>query len=126
MKVIKWMLTLGILLPTYAFSQSGIERIKIDGFIGERINTCIEKRVKAQNVPELIHPFRHMTEGGWWQSEFFGKWMLGATASYRYTADPELLQIIKDAASDFMETQQLDGYIGNYKQEDRLDRKSVV
>nr|WP_285827074.1 family 43 glycosylhydrolase [Bacteroides acidifaciens] len=120
MKVIKWMLTLGILLPTYAFSQSGIERIKIDGFIGERINTCIEKRVKAQNVPELIHPFRHMTEGGWWQSEFFGKWMLGATASYRYTADPELLQIIKDAASDFMETQQLDGYIGNYKQEDRL------
>ncbi len=57
MKVIKWMLTLGILLPTYAFSQSGIERIKIDGFIGERINTCIEKRVKAQERARIDTSF---------------------------------------------------------------------
>ena len=120
MKAIKWVLTLGLLFPTYALPQSGTERIKINGFVGERINTCIENRVKAQNVSELINPFLHMTEGGWWQSEFLGKWMLGAIASYRYTSDPELLQKIKDAASDFMETQQLDGYIGNYKQEDRL------
>lgn len=117
---IKKILVLGALLPICAYSQIGAERIKIEGFIGERINTCIEKRVKTQNVSDLVEPFLHATEGGWWQSEFFGKWMLGAVASYRYTKDPALLRLIKNAANDFMNTQHANGYIGNYKMEDRL------
>ena len=97
-----------------------LESIHIDGFIGERIQTCIDKRVKGQDVNELIEPFRYLTEGNLWQSEFFGKWMLGAIASYRYSADPELFQLIQNSMEKFLQTQRPDGYIGNYKPEDRL------
>ena len=80
-----------------------LESIHIDGFIGERIQTCIDKRVKGQDVNELIEPFRHLTEGNLWQSEFFGKWMLGAIASYRYSADPELFQLIQNSMEKFLQ-----------------------
>lgn len=101
-------------------SNEGIRQIHIDGFVGNRINTCIEQRVKKQDVAALVEPFRHMTEGDRWQSEFFGKWLLGAIASYEYSQDPELLQIIRQAVAQFLEVQQADGYIGNYKPENRL------
>ena len=69
-------------------SNEGIRQIHIDGFVGNRINTCIEQRVKKQDVAALVEPFRHMTEGDRWQSEFFGKWLLGAIASYESSQDP--------------------------------------
>lgn len=93
---------------------------KIDGYIGSRIESCITNRVKPQNIELLAEPFRHLTEGTRWQSEFMGKWMLGAIASYRYYNSPELLDKIKTAARLLMDTQREDGYIGNYKPEDRL------
>lgn len=103
-----------------AKNSGKIEQIHINGFIGERIRMCIEQRVKTQNVAELIEPFLHSTEGGGWQSEFFGKWMLSAVASYEYTRDESLYQKITTATERFIETQHTDGYIGNYKPEDRL------
>lgn len=94
--------------------------VTIEGYVGDRINSCIENRVKCQSTALLVEPFRHLTEGTRWQTEFIGKWMLGAIASYRYTNDDELLDKIKEAASDLMSTQREDGYIGNYKDTDRL------
>lgn len=93
---------------------------RIDGYIGSRIESCIANRVRPQNIELLAEPFRHLTEGTRWQSEFMGKWMLGAIASYRYDNDPELLDKIRKAARLLMDTQREDGYIGNYKPEDRL------
>lgn len=95
-------------------------RISINGYVGDRIRMCIDQRVKAQDEGELVEPFRHLTEGNGWQSEFIGKWMLGAVASYEYTRDEELYRKIVNAARQLMDTQGADGYIGNYKPEDRL------
>lgn len=120
---IKILLALILSLPEWAFSQisnNGIRKMEIGGYIGERIQTCIENRVKAQNVEELIEPFLNLTEGKGWQSEFLGKWMLGAISSYEYTRDKELYQTINKAARRLMNAQYADGYIGNYKPEDRL------
>lgn len=101
------------------FADGGIQ-IKIRNHIGRRIDTCIERRVKAQDTDELIAPFRQYTEGGGWQMEFIGKWMLGACASYAYSHDAALRDKISDAARKLMATQAADGYIGNYKASDRL------
>lgn len=93
---------------------------KIDGYVGQRIDACIANQVMAQDTHILVEPFRHLTEGNLWQSEFVGKWMLGAIASYRYNQDPALLKKITETANDLMSTQHENGYIGNYKEEDRL------
>ena len=70
--------------------NSSVKEVKIAGYVGHRIDECIEHRVKAQDVEHLVEPFRYRTEGGRWQSEFWGKWVQGAIASYRYNRDPEL------------------------------------
>lgn len=103
-----------------AVSAYAERSVTIGDYVGDRISSCIENRVKCRNNALLVEPFRHLTEGSKWQTEFIGKWMLGAIASYRYTDDKELLNKIKEAASDLMSTQREDGYIGNYKETDRL------
>ena len=106
-------------------SAPAVKSSKIGGHVGDRIDACIEKRVKAQNTDILVEPFRHNTEGTRWQTEFIGKWMLGAIASYRYQPDQQLLDKITDAAKQLMGTQQADGYIGNYTLEDQIGRAHV-
>ncbi|MDD4516800.1 MAG: glycoside hydrolase family 127 protein [Massilibacteroides sp.] len=108
---------------TPVFSQ--VKDLKIFGYLGNRIDECIEHRVKAQDVEHLIKPFRDRTETRRWQSEFWGKWIQGAIGSYRYNKDPELYQIIKNAANGLMATQTPDGYIGNYAPEAQLEQWDV-
>ena len=81
--------------------------------------------MKAQDVDHLVEPFRHRKEKSRWQSEFWGKWIQGAIASYRYNKDPELYQIIKNAAEALMKTQTPDGYIGNYAPDAQLKQWDV-
>ena len=94
--------------------ESRVEDIRIGGFVGGRIHTCIEQRVKSQDVEHLVEPFRHRGETSLWQSEFFGKWLLGAISSYEYCKDSALLEQIKTGVRSFMQTQTPEGYIGNY------------
>ena len=75
-------------------NDSPVRQVKISGYVGTRIADCIERRVKAQDVDHLVEPFRHQNEKSRWQSEFWGKWIQGAIASYRYNRDPELYRII--------------------------------
>ena len=130
MNIVTTFFTVGLFVSVTAFDafaslgqdvqKNAVKQVQLGGFIGSRVHTCVEKRVKSQDVEELIAPFRQMTEGDRWQSEFFGKWLLGAIASYEYTQDTELYSKIKDAVLRFLETQQPDGYIGNYKPENHL------
>lgn len=105
--------------------NSSVESVKIGGYVGSRIDDCIEKRVKAQDVEHLVEPFRSREEKSRWQSEFWGKWIQGAIASYRYTRDAELYEIIKQGAEGLMATQTSDGYIGNYAPEYQLQQWDV-
>ena len=81
-----------------------VKSCKVDGYVGDRIDACINGRVMAQDVDILVEPFRHLTEGDRWQMEFIGKWMLGAIDTYRYQPTPELLAKITDAAVKLMDT----------------------
>ena len=90
--------------------------IKINDYLGERINACIEHRVKSQDVNHLVQPFYNKTETRMWQSEFLGKWLLGAVLSYRYSHDPVLLDSIKTGVTGLLGSQLPNGYIGNYSE----------
>lgn len=94
--------------------------MKIGGYLGERMDLVIAKRIKAQDVDHLIEPFRHRDEDNLWQSEFWGKWIQSAIAAYDYNHDPEMLTILKNAVNGLLATQSADGYIGNYSPDHQL------
>ncbi len=95
--------------------QSGVKDVRLHGYVGERIDQCIEKRVMGQNADELIQPFRTQTETrGLWRSEFWGKWVQGAISSYRYNHDPALYAKIQDAEQKLIACQTEKGFIGDY------------
>ena len=94
--------------------------VRIGGYLGEKMDLVIDKRIKAQDVEHLIEPFRHREEDNLWQSEFWGKWIQSAIAAYDYNRDPELPAILKKAVSGLLATQTPDGYIGNYSPDHQL------
>ncbi len=105
--------------------EAVITEVNLSGYVGGRIDACIERRVKAQDVDHLVYPFTLKNETHRWQSEFWGKWILGAINSYRYNKDPELYDIIKYAVGEILKTQLNNGYIGNYSDEAQLQQWDV-
>lgn len=99
--------------------------VRIKGYLGEKMDLVISKRIKAQDADHLIEPFRHKEETRLWQSEFWGKWIQSAIAAYHYNHDPELLRIIEGAVEGLLETQMPDGYIGNYSDEAALQHWDI-
>ena len=99
--------------------------VKFEGYLGDKMNLCIEKRIKAQNVDHLVEPFRHKDETRLWQSEFWGKWILSAIGAYDYNHDPELLTTINNAVIGLLATQMPNGYIGNYSDEASLQQWDI-
>lgn len=86
-----------------------VKSVKINGYVGGRIDDCISHRVMEQDVDALVEPFRHMTETWRWQSEFWGKWTLGAIETYRYTGDAALYEKIAASVGQIIGTQSPDG-----------------
>ena len=101
------------------------DQIKINGYLGEKIDLCIAERIKKQDVEHLLEPFSNRAETRLWQSEFWGKWILSAIASYEYNHDQEMLEIITKAVSGLLATQTPDGYIGNYSKEAQLQHWDI-
>lgn len=104
---------------------SGADEITLKGYVGQRISDCVNKRVKSQDVEHLVEPFRHKTENHRWQSEFWGKWVLGAIGSYRYAKDPKIYEMISQSAKEIISTQDDNGYIGNYAPEHQLKQWDI-
>lgn len=99
------------------FSDAGglsVRSVHIGGYVGGRIDGCFLHRVKGQDAEALVEPFRHREETWRWQSEFWGKWVLGAIGAYRYNRDRELYDKIATSVESLLSTQSPDGYIGNY------------
>jgi uncharacterized protein len=104
------------------FSPSSI---KIEGYLGEKMNLVVTERIMAQDVDHLVEPFRHKDETRLWQSEFWGKWIQSAIAAYNYNHNPELLEIINKSVKGLLATQMPNGYIGNYSDEAALQQWDI-
>jgi DUF1680 family protein len=96
------------------------ESVKLQGFVGERLNASYLNRIIAQNVDRLVAPFNNRTETSCWQSEFWGKWFTSAVLAYRYKPELLLKKKLDDAVNSLIATQTPDGYIGNYTDDKHL------
>ena len=80
----------GTSLAAGADSLAGVGNVRLKGYFGERLDTMIRNHVVAQDVDYITAPFMEKTETkGWWQTEFWGKWMHSAVPYLRYVGNGE-------------------------------------
>ena len=92
----------------------------LEGYLGQKIDLCINHRIKKTDVNELVDQFKSRKETKLWKTEFWGKWVLSAIDAYIYTHDAELLSTIQQSVIGIIATQTADGYIGNYAPDSQL------
>ncbi len=98
--------------------------IQIHGWLGPRLDVCQRQRVWAIDIGRLTAQLRdHKDSGGWgnWRGEYWGKWQTAAALAYNWQPSPERLTHIKQAATQVMEGQAPDGYLGPHDSEHRLE-----
>ena len=104
----------------------GIQNVRIDGYVGNRINNSIANITMPVDIDLLVQPFRTQDETqNRWQCEFWGKWVQGAIASYRYHVDDTLYEKIEKSVTLMIALQLPNGYIGNYDKEHQLQGGDV-
>lgn len=123
------------------FLETDLAAVKIQGSVGELLERLIENRITSRYAREVVYreaedAFKNRVDDasivGYWQGEFWGKWMIGAARVCRYLGDPELLGFIRQGAYGLISWQREDGYIGTYRDSlnvfacDRSEAKDVV
>lgn len=95
------------------------EQVKIGGYLGDRMTSCYEHWVKELDPEYLVEPFKSQTQTDGWQTEFWGKWMLGAVPGACYAGDDAMKAKIAASVTSLIATQDPNGYIGNYTKDAR-------
>ena len=96
-------------------SISNIGDVVLDGPLGARLDAMIRNHVAATDVDYITAPFLAKTEtNGWWQTEFWGKWIHSAAPFLAYRNDPALLAKVRRGGARMISSQEPGGYIGNY------------
>ena len=93
--------------------------VRLRGSVGERLDGCIEQNVMRTDPLYLSACFHHRTETSLWQTEFWGKWMHSAVPFWQYTRNGLLKARIDAGVRDILAAQLPDGYLGNYREQDR-------
>lgn len=120
---------LALFTGTAAFSATSvtpeIKTIKINGYMGQRIDQIISQRVMKEDLKPLVDAFATHNETSRWQTEFWGKWAIGACQLYSYNRDPALYEKIKTSAQALLKYQDKDGYLGNYAPDKQLTQWDI-
>ena len=95
--------------------------VQIDGYLGEKLDLCIENRVMAQDIDRVVEPFVVRNDGNWgFRCEFWGKWFTSAMLGFGYAPESKNREIVDKAIFDLLKSQTNDGYIGTYPDEHHL------
>lgn len=103
-----------------ALSPLPLHDVQLGGYLGRKLDLCVRNRIFALDPAQLVEPFRRRQERQCWQTEFWGKWLLSATAACEYTGSQELRARLQQSVQDLLATQSPDGYIGNYAPDSHL------
>lgn len=112
-------------------SIANIGETRLKGPLGEKLDRIVAGHVMGTDVDYVTAPFLEKTETkGWWQTEFWGKWMhssvpyLGYVTAGKCTVESakckvaeELCSKIDHGVDRMLSSQEKGGYIGNYPDE---------
>jgi len=108
------------------------DAVRLSGLVGQRFELSRLNRLRHQEEDHLLWPFHeHCPVGfmhpdrprpeirGDWQGEYIGTWLDAAILTAWNAHDDELRAKIDAMVEDWLSTQQEDGYLGAYDEEDR-------
>jgi len=96
-------------------SIDNIGETRLKGPLGEKLDRMVAGHVIGTDVDYITAPFLEKTETkGWWQTEFWGKWMHSAVPYSVYTGSAALRASIDRGIDRMLGSQEKCGYIGNY------------
>ena len=86
-------LSLAIMVAAGMLWGTASAQVRLKGYLGDRLDQMIEHHVVGTDIDYLTAPFIEKTERkGWWQTEFWGKYMHSAMPYLAYT-DSEKLRV---------------------------------
>ena len=95
--------------------------VHIGGYLGDKLDLCMENRIMAQDVDRVVQPFFLRNDGNWgFRSDFWGKWVISAMLGCDHTHTGHNCQVIDSTVDDLLKSQTPDGYIGTYPDEHHL------
>src|SRR5574344_97130 len=98
-----------------ADSLDNIGNVKLKGYLGERLDAMIAGHVIGTDVDYITAAYQEKTERkGWWQTEFWGKYMHAAVPYAVYSGSEKLRADIAHSVERILASQEPNGYIGNY------------
>ena len=105
-----------------ALAPAKASDVKIEGYLGEKMDSCLKQRVMAQAIEKVVKPFRDKTEvgDGDWRCEYWGKWFTSAALAYAWQPNTENRAVIDKAVAELLKTPAPDGYIGTRAPQHRL------
>ena len=116
-----FVLAAGVATFALAASRDSIDNIgetRLKGPLGEKLDRMVAGHVIGTDVDYITAPFLEKTETkGWWQTEFWGKWMHSAVPYSVYTRSAALGASIDHGIDRMLASQEKNGYIGNYPDE---------
>jgi len=105
-------------------SSLDLSQIVIRGSVGNLLDRLVENRITSDEAKSVIYQeaedaFKNQVDDqtivGYWQGEFWGKWMISAARVCRYLGHEDLRAFIDTAAHRLISYQREDGYIGTYR-----------
>ena len=104
-------------LPMGSCTFNGAIAETMEKFFFHRINSSDARKKVYQ---ETIDAYRNRIDDerkviGFWQGEFWGKWVISAVRAARYSGNAELVSFIRSAVYEMLTLQQPDGCISTYK-----------
>ena len=105
-------------------SPLDLSQIVIRGSVGNLLDRLVENRITSDEAKSVIYQeaedaFKNQVDDqtivGYWQGEFWGKWMISAARVCRYLGHEDLRAFIDTAAHRLISYQRKDGYIGTYR-----------
>ena len=88
--------------------------VKVRGYVGRRIDACIQNHLLKHDAVYLTDPYKDRSEDHYWQCEFWGKWMHSAAPFLAYTGSEALRANIAASIENLLPRQEECGYLGNY------------
>jgi len=105
------------------FEPADFRETTYEGWIHDRMQINVEKRLLHLEMDSLLKPFVHRPGVQWWVGEHVGKYLHAATYAWRFTGDKRLRERMDYAVKILIENQLPNGYLGTYEEKDQFGQR---